>query len=283
MLIDSGQPEDAYNVTQFLREKVTDCRLDMIINTHAHNDHIGGMNSVLNWCDNITYSLDYGYDRSDYAVSASVRNKIKAKSDKYIAVTDALNENNGTIWISNDFYINILDTNGYIEPGVDINGGDDNNASVAFILNYKNDSYYFSGDLGTTGENYLVKSEQLKDVDLMKATHHGAAKGNSNNILNVLNPEIVVVSTAQIDKGDSKNDCKDQIHPTKEALNRFYNHNSKVYCNFTMGTVNVTSKGDKKLTVKGLGVNSPYYMNGKAVSGEDNLEFKYSQFYKKYR
>ena len=283
MLIDAGQTSDGYNVLNFLKQHVADSRLDMVVTTHAHSDHIGGMPTVLDWSKYVTYAMDYGYDRQDYATSIAVRNLLKNKAEKYIAVTDALNENNGLIWISNDFYIDVLNTGSYIKPGVDINGGDDNAASVAFIMHYKEHKYYFSGDLESSGESYMVNTNQLQDVNLMKASHHGTPNGNSSKLLNKIKPEIVVVSTALINHGNGYTNARDQVHPSQKALNNFYNVNAKVYCNFTNGTVKITSTGSGSLSVQGLGVISPYYMNGRTVSGEDNKEFRNTAWGQAYR
>ncbi len=283
MLIDAGQNSDGYYVSQFVKEHALDSTLEMVVATHAHGDHIGGMASVLSNINQIGYALDYGYDRASYYTSSVVRDMMKEKATSYYAVTDALKNNNGVIWIADDFYITILNTYQYIEPGKDIGDGDDNEASVTFIMTFKNHSYYFSGDLDSGGENNMVSSGQLKNVDLMKASHHASYKGNSSNLLRTIRPEVVVVSTALESRGNEQSNANNQWHPNAGALGRFYDVNAKVYCNFTMGTVHVTSKGSGSLEVEGLGVSSPYYMGGKAITGEQNLEFKDTAWAKEYR
>lgn len=283
MLIDAGQIEDGYYVNKMLQENMVDSTLDLIVATHAHSDHIGGMASVLSSTKNVVYALDYGYDRADYSTSSQVRSQMKQKASKYVPVSEALNENNGIIWISDDFYITILDTNQYINPGIDIGNGDDNSASVTFILTYKNHSFYFSGDLDASGESYLINTNQLKQVTLMKATHHGTSNGNSNNLLKKLKPEVVAISTALVNRGNASQDAQNQTHPSQQALRNFYNNNAKVYCNFTMGTIHVTSYGVGTLNVEGLGLTSPYYFYGNPVTGEENKEFKDTIWYNRFR
>lgn len=281
MLIDAGQNMDGSYVVNFLREHCVDSNLDLLVATHAHSDHIGGMTSVINWAQHINYSLDYGYNRSNYSTASSVRNLMKNKSDYYTSVTDALKDK--TIYISDDFYITILDTKQYIEPGVDIGNGDDNAASVTFIMTYKNHSYYFSGDLDELGETKVLSSNQLKNVDLMKATHHASYNGNSTKLLNTLKPKVVAISTALVERGSETSNSASQAHPNQGALTRFYNAGAKVYCNFTMGTIHVTSYGSGNLEVEGLGVNTPYYLNGKAITGEENKEFKDTAWAQQFR
>ncbi len=283
MLIDAGQNSDGYYVSRFVSEHCVDSCLDMVVATHAHSDHIGGMNSVLNVTKSITYALDYGYQKANYNLSNTVRNNMKNKAYYYSAVTDALKVNNGVIYISEDFYITLLDTGQYLTPQEDINEGDDNDASVTFIMTYKNQSYYFSGDLGRSGESYLASSNQLKKVDLMKASHHGSASSNTSNLLNKIKPSVICVSTALIDRGTTSLNSSNQIHPTKDALNRFYNVGAKVYCNFTMGTIKVTSLGTGSLSVEGLGLSSPYYINGRVINNEENIEFKNTAWANRYR
>ena len=50
-----------------------------------------------------------------------------------------------------------------------------------------------------------------------------------------------------------------------------------------MGTIHVNSKGNGSLSVEGLGVTSTYYINGKAITGEENVEFKNTAWANKYR
>lgn len=283
MLIDAGSGDDGYYVSQMLKENMVDSTLDMVVTTHGHSDHIGGMSSALNVPTSITYALDYGYDRADYSLVSQVREKMKSSANKYRAITDALKENDGKIYISDDFYITLLDTNQYLNPGVDINGGDDNSASVTFIMTYKNHSYYFSGDLDSSGESYLVNTNQVHKVDLMKATHHASNSGNSAKLLNVLKPDIVAISAAMVERGDKNSNALNQVHPNQSALSRFKNVGAKVYMNMINGTLHVTSDGNSTLKIEGLGLTRPYYMSGAPVTGEENIQFSSSMWAKRYR
>ena len=85
-----------------------------------------------------------------------------------------------------------------------------------------------------------------------------------------------------MDRGSASRDAQDQTHPIGSALKTLLQYSQKVYCNFTTGTFNITWN-DTNSTCKGLGVTSPYYIDGKAVTGEDNLEFKYTKYAKRYR
>ncbi len=289
MLIDAGQVNDGGYVNDVLRRNVSDGKLECVIATHAHGDHIGGMLTALSTIKNITYAVDYGYQRSDYSVVQSVRNKFE-QAEKYAPITDCINGLNGAkkvLYITKDFYITFLETGYYEEPSVIINNSDFNFnlTSVALILTFKNQNYYFAGDLETEAENRLVNNNQVFKVDLAKASHHGSSTSNSNNILKVLKPSAIVVTTALVKRGDEKNNAASQYHPNGNVLSRMLGY-SKVYVNFTTGTLKVTCDGNNEMNFAGEGPVSPYYMYGSAVTGEENMEFRYTkyaqQYYRKY-
>ena len=94
MLIDAGQSSDGSNVNDVLRRHISDGILEMVVATHAHGDHIGGMLTALSTVKNITYAVDYGYDRSDYSTVNQVRNKFKT-ADKYYPITDCIDNKFG--------------------------------------------------------------------------------------------------------------------------------------------------------------------------------------------
>lgn len=284
MLIDAGQVADGGYVNDVLRRHISDGRLEMVVATHAHGDHIGGMSVALSTIKNITYAIDYGYQRSDYGTVSDIRERFM-QADKYSPITDCIDGLNGArkkMYISNDFYITFLDTGYYVKPNVDLVGGDNyNQTSIALIITYKNQHYYFAGDLESEGETSLVRNGEVHEVDLAKASHHGSSTSNNNTILSALNAKVMVVCTALIDRGSETKNASSQYHPNGRVLERMLNY-SKVYCNFTTGTLEITCDGQNDMILRGFGVSSPYYISGKAISGEENLEFKHTRYAKQY-
>ena len=289
MLIDAGNAEDGGYVNDFLRRHIHDGRLECVVATHAHGDHIGGMNTALSSVKNITYAVDYGYNRSDYSMVNNVRNKFKT-ADKYAPITDCINNLNGArkvLYITNDFYITFLNTGNYELPSVDIadygNNFNVNDTSVTLMMTYKNQNFFFAGDLENTAQSDLLRNEIIKTAAVSKASHHGSSNANGTALLNKLKPTVSVISTALVDRGSERENAADQTHPIGSALRNLINYSSKVYCNFTTGTLEVTCDGQNLVKAHGLGLTSPYYINGKAVTGEEDLEFKNTQYAKRYR
>ncbi len=287
MLLDAGAPEDGGYVNDFLRRHVSDGRIELVVGSHPHSDHIGGMLTALSTFKNITYAVDYGCKRSDYSTAQNVQNTLK-NADKYSPVIDCINNRNGarkTLYISEDFYVTFLNTGHYEDANTDIinyDGHGVNNTSVTLLLTYKNKQFFFGGDLEDEGQLSLLNNEDLTSIDVYTSCHHGSSNANNYRLLNKFKPNFSVISTALVDRGSASRDAQDQTHPIGSALKTLLQYSQKVYCNFTTGTFNITWN-DTNSTCKGLGVTSPYYIDGKAISGEENLEFKYTKYAKRYR
>ena len=285
MLLDAGAPEDGGYVNDFLRRHISDGRLELVVASHPHSDHMGGMNTALSTIKNITYAVDYGCIRNYSAVS-SIRARFK-QADKYSPVIDCVNNRNGArkvLYITNDMYVTFLNTGYYEEEDKDISSYDGhgtNNTSVALLLTYKNQNFFFAGDLENEAQSSLLSRENIFKVDVLTSSHHGSSNANGTPLLSKMKPTVSVISTALVNRGSKTSQALDQTHPIGSALENLLSYSNKVYCNFTTGTLQVTLNGG--IDVKGLGVTSPYYLDGVAVTGEENLEFKYTKYAKRYR
>lgn len=285
MLLDAGAPEDGGYVNDFLRRHISDGRLELVVASHPHSDHMGGMNTALSTIKNITYAVDYGCIR-DYSAVSTTRARFK-QADKYSPVIDCVNNRNGArkvLYITNDMYVTFLNTGYYEEEDKDISSYDGhgtNNTSVALILTYKNQNFFFAGDLENEAQSSLLSRENISKVDVLTSCHHGSSNANGTPLLNKMKPNVSVISTALVNRGSKTSQALDQTHPIGSALKNLLNYSNKVYCNFTTGTLQVTLNGG--INVKGLGLTTPYYLDGVAVTGEENLEFKYTKYAKRYR
>lgn len=284
MLLDAGAPEDGGYVNDFLRRHISDGRLELVVASHPHSDHMGGMNTALSTIKNITYAVDYGCVRNYSAVSTT-RNRFK-QADKYSPVIDCVNNRNGArkvLYITNDMYVTFLNTGYYEEEDKDISsygGHEINNTSVALILTYKNQNFFFAGDLENNAQKSLLNNENISKVDVLSSCHHGSGNANGTPLLSKARPDVSVISAALINRGSKTNNAAKQDHPAQTALDNLTKYSNKVYCNFTTGTLKVTLNGGED--VKGLGLTTPYYLDGVAVTGEEDLEFKYTKYAKKY-
>lgn len=95
--------------------------------------------------------------------------------------------------------------------GASAKRGDLNERSVVVEILEDNKHYLLMGDAGFQAETELVNSGLLSDVDYLKIGHHGSKYANSQVFLEVIKPEIAVVSVGKSNRYG---------HPSSESLGR---------------------------------------------------------------
>ena len=316
VLIDAGWEYDGNYVDTVLTQYCADDRLDLFMVSHSDGDHIDGIANALKNVDNISLMVDYGGVGTGNVLKT--RNKYKELGMKYYSAYDCVNKLNGgsdRFYLTEDFYVDILNTGEYIKNN---ETSASNPHSLAVIFHYKNFSFFSGGDLTTSSEASLLKNEDLPEVTLYKASHHGSHGSNSQELLDTLNPKAVAISAARANNYSDDPGAPQQNktynlnaakgHPAAEAIERIYkapniSQNLNVYWNAVNGTMKFTSYGKNDFTFTGSTPMKGYYdltlTNGvgvwnselndfeNRVTGEENLrlhETKVFQFrgYQKY-
>lgn len=233
IVIDAGKKNPGSNtVVPFLKEKVTDKTIELVIATHTDEDHIGGFvglsgqEGVLS-IEGFTYEyiLESGYetDTNVYNNFISLVNNSNAKvCDAY----DSLLGNNEcakTFKIGNAT-LDLLNTSFYNSTAAS-----SNDRSVVTLLTHNDITFLFPGDLES--DEYLAN--KIGHVDIFKASHHGAKSANSQAILNSLSPDMIILSA----------DGTSYDIPQQESLDRMYSVTNEIYATFITGTIKITSDG----------------------------------------
>lgn len=286
MLIDAGYSDDGKNVDKILREYCSDHKLDLLIATHGHQDHIGGFgDGAIDSINDIGVIIDYGYVSG--GIDAGYE-KYRTYFDdtNYFSADDCINLRNGAMKIfkfSDDLAVEVLNTGAYQKTGSELHSDctDENEHSVVVKLTFKEHTYLYTGDVSGSYESYL-KEEDIKDVTVYKAAHHGSSTHSSNSasFLNYVNPEISVVSAAIV----HPETLTEQYHPSKAFVNRILNTSKikltkNLYYNGTMGTIHLSDDGKNEIKVTGFGATRGYYYNGSKVINEENLKFSDTKLY----
>ena len=216
MLIDAGNNEDGEKIVKYLKEKgIKDFKY--IVGTHPHEDHIGGLDNVID-----SFGIDTVFLPDVYTTT-----------NTFVDVLDAIENKNMSFTVpkENDKYKLGEATIDILYSGVDVE--DFNDASIVIKLTYGSNSFLFSGDATAKVEKQLLNKDI--EVDVYKVAHHGSNTSNSSKFLEKLNPKYGIISCG---KDNSYG------HPHDEIVKRLEKKNIKLYRTDELGTILVTSNGE---------------------------------------
>ncbi|MCK8519317.1 MBL fold metallo-hydrolase [Methanoculleus sp. 7T] len=219
MLIDAGERNAGERVVAYLRAHDVG-ELDVVVATHAHSDHIGGLGDVIS-----AFPVGRFVDSGQPHPTATYENLLALVEERGIPYTVA--ERGQTIALDPD--LEILVENPGPQPL-----GDINEDSVVLKVTYGGVSYLFTGDAGRPAEESMMESGLNLDADVLKVGHHASRYASSAEFLTAVSPEISVVFVGE---------GNDYGHPHEEALKRLQAVGSRIYRTDRDGTVVVATDG----------------------------------------
>ena len=227
MLIDGGNNEDGELIVNYLKE-LNIKKLDYIIATHPHEDHIGGLDNVIN----------------NFEIKNILMPEVYTTTKTFEDVLDAIENNNLSITIPKigDKYKLNLSSFEIIYVGKD--KSDLNDTSIILNLNFNNNSFLFTGDASKSIEKQIL-DKNIK-ADVLKLGHHGSKYSSSKEFLKQVNPKYAIISCGQ-----------DNIykHPNEETLQSLDELQIKYYITKDDGTIKITSDGNN-ITIDKLKTNT---------------------------
>ena len=212
MLIDASTNEMGSRVVKYLNDLGIK-KIDYLVGTHPHEDHIGGL-------DNVIKNFDIGtiYMPNVVATTKTFEEVIDAISAKKLKVTSPKTGDKFTVGNAECEVMSIR------------NDKDDyNNCSIVIKMDFNNVSYLFTGD----AEESVESSRKWPHIDVLKVGHHGSNTSSSKNFLEQIKPEVALISVGQgITYG----------HPTQATLKRLSNIGAKIYRTDENGTILLIEK-----------------------------------------
>ena len=174
VLVDCGGDDDERTADivaeTILSQGIT--RLDGIVLTHYDRDHAGAIHNLLTRVD------------TDYLILPDTVNEFENP------------QTNGQIlYVWEDMHLEFGDTNLTIYGPV--YSGLDNENSLCVLFDTEKCDILITGDRSGFGERMLLRRTPLQDVDILVAGHHGAADSASEELLNAVTPETVLISVGE--------------------------------------------------------------------------------------
>lgn len=220
MLIDGGPHAAGPTVASYLRSQGVNT-IDVLVSTHPHEDHIGGLLTVLNEFP-VKQVVDSGQTTSSQTYE-SYLTLIDQKNIPY-----RVGGRGQTIDLIPSLGIQILSP-----PSGSINNDDLNQNSIVLKVTHGNVKFLFMGDAGSDAENSIMSSSHDLKSDAFKVAHHGSKYASSSTFLSNVNPGISVIEVGHNSYG----------HPAPETLNRLAAIGSTVYRTDNNGNIVITSDG----------------------------------------
>lgn len=194
MLIDAGNNDDGDLVVNYLkRQKVK--KLKYLIGTHPHEDHIGGLDDVI---DNI--EIENIIMPNAIATTKTFEDVLDSISNKGLSITKPKVGNKYTL---NGAEFIILAPNGEEYSSL-------NDYSVVIKLINGDNTFLFTGDAEVLSEKEMLKdNKKLLKSDVLKVGHHGSVTSTHQAFLDAVDPSVAVIMS---EKGNSYG------HPHKEVM-----------------------------------------------------------------
>ena len=214
MLIDAGNPGNGQQIIDYIKG-LGHNKIDYLVATHPHADHIGGMATVVNSLDIVTFFAP----------------KVTTTTQTYKDLISALQSKKLGIHVAKAG-VNMLKAGNLsadIIAPVNISGDDLNQYSAVIMLTYGDNKFLFTGDAGEPSESQITADVK---ADVLKVGHHGSNTATSQTFLNKVHPKYAVI---EVGTGNSYG------HPTAATLSKLQAIGATVYRTDKDGTIVFTS------------------------------------------
>ena len=230
ILIDAGSESNSIDdISNYVNQYMDDNTFEYVIITHGDTDHIDGFA--------VTNGSIFDLYKCETIITAPRTSKTSATYNRYLSELNDEKQAGATHYTALECYNNEnggkreyeLSEDGSIKMEILYNyyydhargGSEENDYSVCVQFHHGDRKFIFTGDLEEKGEKYLVQYNNLSQVELYKAGHHGSAGSSTDILLNKIKPKICVVSCAIREN--------EYGFPKESFLSRIAKHTSKVY------------------------------------------------------
>ncbi|NFO86301.1 MBL fold metallo-hydrolase [Clostridium botulinum] len=221
MLIDSGPKESRNKILDYL-QSLNIKKINYIVATHPHEDHIGNMAKILK-----TYGLYKFYAPKIENTTSTFEKMIDALKDKNLKI-NVIKKDTNPIDLGKNTDVTIFSP---IKDSYD----NINNYSPVIKIQYGDTSFLFTGDAEKEVENeILLDSNNNIRSDVIKIGHHGSSTSSSKSFIEKVNPSIAIISVGADNKFN---------HPNKSTIDCLTKNNVKIYQTNKENTIILSSDG----------------------------------------
>jgi len=246
VMIDSGSDESL--ILNYL-QNLGISHIDLLIATHAHADHITGMDKII----------------AKYKPKAFIDPGIPHTTSTYQRMITAIDKYNINYYEGISRKINLGSLTFTILPPANplIRDSEHNNNSVVVRLDFKDFSCLFTGDIEKEREGQLItESRSNLNVDILKIGHHGSSSSSSPLFIKSVGLKIAVICCGQSNKYG---------HPHQETISLLQSLGIEIYRTDLNGTILIKTDGiDYQIFTEKESIRAP------PVVKTETQEYKYA-------
>lgn len=236
MLIDAGDNEDGPLLVKYIK-RLGIRKIDYLIGTHVHEDHIGGMDNIIREFDIGEIYIPYATNKSKRKFYEDVINEVKQKelSINYKKVGDKFELGEAKCEIKS------------IDNSDPTSSSKINSTSIVIQMEANNNKYLFMGD----AEDDVETNSKIiwEDIDVLKVGHHGSDTSSTEQFINKVLPEMAVISV--------NSNTNSYGHPSEIVMKRLQDKECEIYRTDMNGTILlINENGTNKVQMLDTKVNA---------------------------
>ncbi|MCI5774540.1 MAG: MBL fold metallo-hydrolase [Erysipelotrichaceae bacterium] len=240
MLIDGGNAPDSNLIYSILQRQGIN-NLNIIVNSHAHEDHVGGLSGALSYatCDTILAPVT-SFDSkafNNFAQLAAQNHGIQIPQ-----INDEYQLGSAKIKI------------------LGLNAKEGNDTSIILKITYGDTAFLFTGDGELAAEQAVLANADDLSADVLKVGHHGSNTSTSPAFLEAIDPTYAIISVGQDNSYG---------HPHQEVLDRLKAQDITIYRTDIHHDITCTSDGQKVNCAPSQNANQP--TNTKQETSQDYI------------
>ena len=222
VLIDGGEHRHRHRVIQYIREAdIT--KLDIVVATHPHSDHIGSFPTVLSLFDvGLVAMPDVTHNTETFA------NFLEAITNNDLDVVFPLT---GDVFQAGIIHLEVLSPS-FVSDDI-------NNSSIVLRLSHGGTSFVFTGDAEREAEEIMLASGLDISADVLKVGHHGSRTSTTQRFLEAVSPRFAVITVGANNPFG---------HPHLDVVNRLHDAGTEIFRTDVHGNILMSTDG-KEITI----------------------------------
>jgi len=184
VMIDAGET-DSYNTIDSYLKLNNVSYIDYLILTHAHADHIGSADDIIN----------------NYEVKNVIMTRLTEEntptSDVYAKLLDALSNSDAKVYAAKAGDVYSLQNFSFEILGPVKDYKELNNTSVVLKATFGNVKFLFEGDAEAKSEKDILAAGYDVSADVIKLGHHGSRTSSDLDYLRAVNPQAAIISCGE--------------------------------------------------------------------------------------